>query len=60
MSDVTQTFNQITNPYREAYIWLESEHLDMLGMADALRGRNSVILAQQKLEASRNADQKEL
>ena len=38
------------NPYREAYLWLKGEFLDVSGMYDALQGREGVMKAQLNTE----------
>lgn len=32
-----------TNPYRDAYIWIKGELLDIKGISDALIGRETVV-----------------
>jgi len=44
------TFNGFRNPYKEAYIWLKGELLDIKGLNDALLGRDAVIKAQGSTE----------
>jgi hypothetical protein len=34
---------QLKNPYREAYIWLKGEFMDVNGMYEALQGLESVL-----------------
>ena len=48
------------NPYREAYLWLKGEFLDVSGMYDALQGREGVMKAQLNTEQKKRDDQKEL
>ena len=48
------------NPYREAYIWLKGEFLDVSGMYDGLQGREGVMKAQLNTEQKKRDDQKEL
>ena len=48
------------NPYRDAYIWLKGEFLDVNGMFDALNGRESVMKAQLNTEQKQRDDNKEL
>lgn len=31
------------NPYRDAYLWLKGELLDIKGLSDALQGREAVV-----------------
>jgi sorting nexin-1/2 len=38
-------FNGFRNPYKEAYIWLKGELLDLKGLNDSLLGRDAVIKA---------------
>ena len=37
------THNGWKNPYRDAYIWLKGELLDIKGAADAIAGREFVV-----------------
>ena len=48
------------NPYREAYLWLKGEFLDVSGMYDALQEREGVMKAQLNTEQKKRDDQKEL
>jgi hypothetical protein len=43
---IDSTYKVWKNPYRDAYIWLKGELLDIKGMADALAGRDAVIKKQ--------------
>lgn len=40
---IDQTYKNLKNPYREAYMVLKGELLDLKGMADALQGREHVV-----------------
>ena len=35
-----QTYENWKNPYKEAYLWLKGELLDLKGLSDALNGRD--------------------
>lgn len=48
------------NPYRDAYIWMKGEYLDVQGMYDCLQGREGVMKAQLSTESKKKEDQKEL
>ena len=48
------------NPYRDAYIWMKGEYLDVQGMYDCLQGREGVMKAQLSTESKKKDDQKEL
>jgi hypothetical protein len=37
---VVDAHEQLKNPYKDAYIWVKGEQLDMKGMLDALQGRD--------------------
>lgn len=37
------TYKQWKNPYKDAYIWLKGELLDIKGIADAIAGREHVV-----------------
>lgn len=54
------TFQQFKNPFRDSYIWLKGELLDLKGLNDALLGRDSVIKAQASLEQKKMSDHQEL
>ena len=51
---------KVKNPYKDAYIWLKGEFLDVSGMYDSLQGREGVMKAQLNTEQKRRDDQKEL
>lgn len=48
------------NPYKDAYIWLKGELLDIKGIADALSGREFVVKQQYGTESKKRNDQQEL
>lgn len=48
------------NPYRDAYIWMKGELLDVQGMFDCLQGREGVMKAQLSTEQKKKDDEKEL
>jgi sorting nexin-1/2 len=45
-----QTIASIRNPFKDTYIWLKGELLDLNGLNDSLIGRDAVIKAQGNLE----------
>jgi len=51
---------QLKNPYKDAYIWIKGEQLDMKGMLDALQGRESVMRVQMGLEQKKRDNEAEL
>ena len=51
---------KVKNPYKDAYIWLKGEFLDVSGMYDCLQGRENVMKAQLNTEQKKRDDQKEL
>jgi hypothetical protein len=57
---IAPTIKQWKNPYREAYIWIKGELLDLLGARDAMDGREKVVEGQQELEAKKKSKQTEL
>lgn len=57
---VVDAFNQVNNPYSDAYIWLKGEQLDMKGMLDGLIGRENVMRQQIAAEQKRRDNQLEL
>lgn len=40
---INPTIKEWKNPYREAYIWIKGELLDLLGARDAMDGRDQVV-----------------
>jgi hypothetical protein len=40
---IESTYKDWKNPYKDAYIWLKGELLDVKGIADALAGREHVV-----------------
>ena len=57
---VQKTEKKAKNPYRDAYIWMKGEYLDVQGMYDCLQGREGVMKAQLQTEEKKKSDQKEL
>ena len=55
-----QTYEGWKNPYRDAYIWLKGELIDMKGISDALAGREAVVKAQSNVMSKKRSDQAEL
>lgn len=47
---VVDAFNQVHNPYADAYVWLKGEQLDMKGLLAALTGRENVMRMQMATE----------
>ena len=45
-SRVESNTKKLKNPYRDAYLWLKGEFLDVQGMFDGLQGRETVMKAQ--------------
>ncbi len=37
------TYKCWTNPYKEAYLWIKGELLDLKGIYEALLGREAVV-----------------
>jgi len=48
------------NPYKDAYVWIVGEALDMKGMLDALTGRESVMKQQISMEQKKRDNEAEL
>lgn len=46
------------NPYRDAYIWIKGEFLDVQGMYDAIQGREGVMKALIATEQKKKDDTK--
>jgi hypothetical protein len=57
---VVDAYNQVNNPFRDAYIWIKGEQLDMKGMLDALVGREGIMRQYINSENTRRDDQTEL
>lgn len=57
---VVDAYNQVNNPFRDAYIWIKGEQLDMKGMLDALLGREGIMRMQINSENQRRTDQNEV
>lgn len=57
---IDQSARKTKNPYRDAYLWLKGEFLDVQGMYDSLQGREGVMKAQLNTEQKKKEDQKEL
>ena len=57
---VQKSEKKAKNPYRDAYIWMKGEYLDVQGMYDCLQGREGVMKAQLTTEQKKKDDQKEL
>jgi len=55
-----ETAEKWVNPYLEAYVWLKGELLELKGMKDALKGRESVLKSVTKCEEKKKSDQEEL
>jgi hypothetical protein len=54
------TYRGLRNPYREAYLVIKGELLDLKGMADALHGREQVVKQQSATESKKRSDQLEV
>ena len=57
---VDQTHRGLKNPFREVYMVLKGELLDLKGMADALAGRETVVKQQSACESKKRSDQQEV
>lgn len=57
---VNTSAKKTKNPYRDAYLWIKGEFLDIQGMYDCLQGREGVMKAQLNTEQKKKDDQKEL
>ena len=57
---VDATFKGLRNPYKEAYLMLKGELLDLKGMSDALAGRESVVKMMSATESKKRDNQTEL
>lgn len=57
---IDDTHSQYQNSYREAYLWIKGELLDLQGMKDALEGRETVIKAMMATEQKKRNAQLEL
>ena len=57
---IETTINGWKNPYRDAYIWLKGELLDIKGISDALAGRELVVKMHSSALSKKRADTLEL
>jgi hypothetical protein len=57
---VDTTFKGLRNPYREAYLVLKGELLDLQGMADAITGREQVVKMQSGCASKIRSDKEEM
>jgi NADPH-dependent ferric siderophore reductase len=44
------------NPYKDAYLWIKGELLDIKGINDALLGREQVVKQQSSTESKKRSD----
>ena len=56
---VKTNFVKTKNPYRDAYIWIKGEFLDIQGMYDSIQGREGVMKALIATEEKKRNDTKE-
>jgi len=54
------TFKGMRNPYREVYMVLKGELLDLKGMSEALHGREAVVKSLSSTEAKKRSDTEEI
>lgn len=59
-TNIDECIKSWKNPFREAWIWIKGELLDVRGMMDAMNGRDGVIQKQLKTEEKIREKQKEL
>lgn len=57
---IEETHKGWKNPYKDAYIWLKGELLDIKGIADALAGREHVVKQQSATASKKRSDNTEL
>lgn len=55
-----ETYSKWKNPFKDAYLWIKGELLDVKGISEALLGREFVVKQQSTTEAKRRSDQAEL
>ena len=60
VNSIDETIKSWKNPFREAWIWIKGELLDVRGMMDDMNGRDQVIQKQLKTEEKIRDKQKEL
>ena len=51
---------KLKNSYKDAYLWIKGEFLDIQGMYDCLQGREGVMKAQLNTEQKKRDDSREL
>jgi hypothetical protein len=52
-----ETYIGWKNPYKDAYLWLKGELLDLRGINEALLGREQVVKQQSAAESKKRSDQ---
>lgn len=57
---IDESVNKWKNPYKEAYLWIKGEFLDVQGMFEALNGREQVMKQQLTTEAKLKSDTTEM
>lgn len=57
---VDTTYKGLKNPFKEAYLLLKGELLDLKGMSDALQGREQVVKSQSATESKKRSDMQEV
>ena len=55
-----ETYRGWKNPYKDSYLWLKGELLDLRGLNEALLGREQVVKQQSSAESKKRSDQQEL
>lgn len=58
--NINKTISDWKNPYKEAYIWLKGELLDLMGARDCINGRDDVSAKLNDLEKEKKNRQTEL
>jgi len=59
-SDIVNNINSWRNSFKDVWVWLKGEALEVKGMIDAMQGREKLISSQQKTEDKKRDRQTEL
>ena len=58
--DIVANINLWKRSFKDVWVWLKGECLEVKGMMDAMQGRDKLIIAQQKTEEKKRDKQTEL
>lgn len=58
--DIVANINLWKRSFKDVWVWLKGETLEVRGMMDAMQGRDKLIIMQQKAEEKKRSKQTEL